>query len=248
MWSLLKYDTTNEYLNQWWQESARLFCINIRWYVVKISLQFFKWQLLNSPDIPPRWYHNAKWFAKIWDGLTFIPRNMYTVYWCSISLGLCHRFEKVNVAHLPVFARVVSLPLGKSCDCHGASEVTLSGMGKIYQYQSTRKQKSVNRVHILECVLCMKYSGLILQGYEYIEDDARTEVANCSCPHPSVNFIFIRYRETINDALKTIFTSRLRPCFTRSVHIMMMTSQSFAQGIVGSGNCYTGSWKVISNG
>ena len=54
-----------------------------------------------------------------------------------------YSFVVLPVIFLPISFRVTSLAQGQSNDCPCASEVTLKDIGKMNQYQTTTKYKSV---------------------------------------------------------------------------------------------------------
>ena len=58
------------------------------------------------------------------------------------------------------------------------------------------------------------------------------------------NDVIMYYKPTDDDQAHDLHTST--PCLTRSVYVLVMTSQSMAQCITGPRNCYAGTWKVMS--
>ena len=50
---------------------------------------------------------------------------------CFVWLWLYHQLLCINLIHLPILLRVVSLTLGQSYDCSSANGVTLEGMGAV---------------------------------------------------------------------------------------------------------------------
>ena len=58
---------------------------------------------------------------------------------------------------LPIFFNADSRQLGQTCGCHGASKVTLEYMGKIDQWQTMKKVRTMCIIRGVYCALYIEY-------------------------------------------------------------------------------------------